>query len=142
MVLLLAGLCYVKPVCGEEGDQQGWLTPRRAWGIALFSGSAVLLKKSWDFHQQANETYALYRKAATGPQAELLYESADNRDTKSQMSWMAAAAFALAGWQMLALGDARESVMIANPHLLGVEFEPRVQMETRRIEFSFKHRFF
>ena len=43
---------------------------------------------------------------------------------------------------MLALGDARESVMIANPHLLGVEFEPRVQMETRRIEFSFKHRFF
>ena len=76
VVLLLAGLCYVKPVCGEEGDQQGWLTPRRAWGIALFSGSTVLLKKSWDFHQQANETYALYRKAATGPQAELLYESA------------------------------------------------------------------
>ena len=67
VVLLLAGLCYVKPVCGEEGDQQGWLTPRRAWGIALFSGSAVLLKKSWDFHQQANETERNRNETVTKP---------------------------------------------------------------------------
>lgn len=135
---MVALLC-AQPI---QAAEQGWLTSRRAWGVALFSGSAVLLKKSWDFHQQADESYALYRRAATEREAELFFDRADNRDTKSQMSWMAAAAFALAGWQLMTLGDEREAraLAIKKPTLAGVEVEP--QLQSGRVGLRFKRRFF
>ena len=142
---LIVALLYVSPPAYAEQDEtQGWLTSRRAWSMALCSGSVVLLKKSWDFHRQADESYALYRKATTGPEAELLFERADNRDTKSQMSWMAAAAFVLAGWQMLASGD-KEGTQASfgkNPQVVGVEIEPELEWRARRVGLQFKRRFF
>ena len=112
--------------------------------MALFSGGVVLLKKSWDFHLQADESYALYRKATTGPEAEVFFERADNRDTKSQMSWMAAAAFALAGWQMLASGDKEgtQASFGGNLQLVGVEIAPELEWRDRRVVLQFKRRFF
>ena len=142
---LVVALLYVSPPAYAEQDEtQGWLTSRRAWSMALCSGSVVLLKKSWDFHRQADESYALYRKATTGPEAEVFFERADNRDTKSQMSWMAAAAFALAGWQMLASGD-KEGTQASfgkNPQVVGVEIEPELEWRNRRVGLQFKRRFF
>ena len=138
-------LLYVSPPAYAEQDEtQGWLTSRRAWSMALCSGSVVLLKKSWDFHRQADESYALYRKATTGPEAELLFERADNRDTKSQMSWMAAAAFALAGWQMLASGDKEgtQASFAKKPQVVGVEIEPELEWRARRVGLQLKGRFF
>ena len=141
---LIVALLYVPPAYAEQHETQGWLTSRRAWSMALCSGSVVLLKKSWDFHRQADESYALYRKATTGPEAELFFERADNRDTKSQMSWMAAAAFALASWQMLVSGD-KEGTQVSlgkNPQVVGVEIEPELEWRTRRVGLQFKRRFF
>ena len=138
-------LLYVSPPAYAEQDEtQGWLTSRRAWSMALCSGSVLLLKKSWDFHRQADESYALYRKATTGPEAELLFERADNRDTKSQMSWMAAAAFALAGWQMLASGDKEgtQASVAKNPQVGGGEIEPELEWRARRVGLQLKGRFF
>ena len=114
---------------------------RRVWGVALYTGSAILLKKSWDFHQQADESYALYRKADTGPRAELYFDRAGNRDTKSQMSWMAAAAFALAGWQMLASGDEEERE-VKKLKMARVEIEPELAWQGRRVGLQFTRRFF
>ena len=143
--LLMVTLLYVSPPAYAEQDEtQGWLTSRRAWSMALCSGSVLLLKKSWDFHRQADESYALYRKATTGPEAELLFERADNRDTKSQMSWMAAAAFALAGWQMLASGDKEgtQASFAKKPQVVGVEIEPELEWRARRVGLQLKGRFF
>ena len=141
---LMVALLYVPPAYAEQDETQGWLTSRRAWSMALCSGSVVLLKKSWDFHRQADESYALYRKATTGPEAELFFERADNRDTKSQMGWMAAAAFALAGWQMLASGDKEgtQASLGKNPQVVGVEIEPELEWRTIRVGLQFKRRFF
>ena len=142
---LIVALLYVSPPAYAEQDEtQGWLTSRRAWSMALCSGSVVLLKKSWDFHRQADESYALYRKATTGPEADVFFERADNRDTKSQMSWMAAAAFALAGWQMLVSGD-KEGTQASfgkNSQVVGVEIEPELEWRNRRVGLQFKRRFF
>ena len=143
--LLLAMLLLAQPVLAEE---RGWLTPRRAWGVALLGGSAVLLKNSWDFHQQASDFYSLYQRASTPQEAEVFFDRADNRDTKSQMSWMAATAFALGGVQLVAFGN-REMESVAKKRRLepdgkmhGFVIEPRVELELGRIGVRFKRRFF
>ncbi|MEE3258044.1 MAG: hypothetical protein VX293_02425 [Candidatus Latescibacterota bacterium] len=140
--LILALVCCVQPLSAEEDKQ--WLTPRRAWGLALFGGSAVLLQKGWDFHQRADEFYALYRQASSERDAEDFFDRADNNDTKSQMSGLAATAFALAGWQLWSSGDERseQQQYIVKSKLLGLEVEPRLELEEGRVGLRFKRRFF
>ena len=60
------------------------------------------------------------------------------------MSWMAAAAFALAGWQMLASGDKEgtQASLGKNPQVVGVEIEPELEWRTIRVGLQFKRRFF
>lgn len=140
--LILALVFCVQPLQAEEDKQ--WLTPRRAWGLALFGGSAVLLQKGWDFHQRADESYLLYRQASTERDAEDFFDRADNNDTKSQMSWLAATAFALAGWQLWSLGDERpeRQQVVVVPKVMGLEIDPRLELEERRVGLWFKRRFF
>ena len=108
-----------------KGADRGWMTSRRAWGWALCGGSAILLVKSWDFRQQGDDAYRRYQKASTPQEAERFLDRANSRDTQSQMSWMTAAAFALAGWQLLALGDEKPAQ--------GVAVAPRLELGTGQV---------
>ena len=108
-----------------KGADRGWMTSRRAWGWALCGGSAILLVKSWDFRQQGDDAYRRYQKASTPQEAERFLDRANSRDTQSQMSWMTAAAFALAGWQLLALGDEKQEQ--------GVAVAPRLELGTGQV---------
>ena len=108
-----------------RGADRGWLTSRRAWGLALCGGSAILLVKSWNFRQQGDDAHQHYQKASTPQEAARFLDRANSRDTQSQMSWMTAAAFALAGWQLLALGDEKQEQ--------GVEIAPRLDLGAGRV---------
>jgi len=79
-----------------------------------------------------------------GAAAEDFYERSDNRQTKSQMSWGVAAAFAAVGYQLLVVdGRGKEpnsSVAQGRGALDRVDFEP--QIELGRVGFRLSRRFF
>ena len=133
---LLALLLCAGPVPAEEEQASS----RRTWGLALFAGSAVLLKKGWDFHSQADEFYDLYRQATDEHDAEIFFDRADNRDVKSQMSLLAAGTFALAGWQFWS--HAEKERRETGAKILGVEVVPQVELDRGRVGLALKRRFF
>ena len=52
---------------------QGFFTARRSLGLMFLGGSAALLKQGMDFHDEADELYALYEAAETPEDADRLY---------------------------------------------------------------------
>ena len=132
---LLALLLCAGPVSAEQEQSNS----RRTWGLALFASSAVLLKKGWDFHRQADEFYDLYRQTNDDRAAEDFFDRADNCDVKSQMSFLVAGTFALAGWQFWSW-DARER-RETGAKILSVEVVPQVELNWGRVGLVLKRRF-
>ncbi|NKB71780.1 MAG: hypothetical protein GKR89_32290 [Candidatus Latescibacteria bacterium] len=71
----------------------------------FLSGSAVLVKKGFDFNQDADDFYDLYKKANDPDEAARFYSRTTNRDVKSQVSWALGAAFAISGARLLFFQD-------------------------------------
>ena len=83
-----------------------FFTGRRLMGVAFLGGSALLFKKGYDFHKDADKMYALYKEADAPEDADRLYNRTTDRDVKSQVSWALAAAFAFSGLRMVISRDA------------------------------------
>ena len=132
---LLALLLCAGPVSAEQEQSNS----RRTWSLALFASSAVLLKKGWDFHRQADEFYDLYRQTNDDRAAEDFFDRADNCDVKSQMSFLVAGTFALAGWQFWSW-DTRER-RETGAKILSVEVVPQVELNWGRVGLVLKRRF-
>ena len=102
-----------RPALAEE--VQGFFTARRSLGLMFLGGSAVLLKQGMDFHDEADELYALYEAAETPEDADRLYARTNNRDIKSQVSWALAGAFAVSGVRLI-LRSGTPSSALARPY--------------------------
>lgn len=97
-------------------EVQGFFTARRSLGLMFLGGSAVLLKQGMDFHDEADELYALYEAAETPEDADRLYARTNNRDIKSQVSWALAGAFAVSGVRLILRSGTPLSARYARPH--------------------------
>jgi hypothetical protein len=86
------------------------ITGRRLMGMAFLGGSALLVRKGYDYHNDADDLYALYKEADEPEDADRLYSRTTNRDVKSQVSWALAAAFAFSGMRMVLTRDAEKYV--------------------------------
>ena len=102
------------PAVAEEG--QGFFTARRSLGLMFLGGSAALLKQGMDFHDEADELYALYEAAETPEDADRLYARTNNRDIKSQVSWALAGAFAVSGVRLILRSGTPSSARYGRPH--------------------------
>ncbi len=113
------------PAVGEE--IQGFFTARRSLGLMFLGGSAVLLKQGMDFHDEADELYALYEAAETPEDADRLYARTNNRDIKSQVSWALAGAFAVSGVRLILRSGDPLSAHYGHPH---TRAEPATYVES------------
>lgn len=114
LIATLAMDCVGHPAVAEE--VQGFFTARRSLGLMFLGGSAVLLKQGIDFHDEADELYALYEAAETPEDADRLYARTNNRDIKSQVSWALAGAFAVSGVRLILRSGTPLSARYARPH--------------------------
>lgn len=98
--LLLAFSLILSPMASTV-SAGSFFTPRRTFG-ALFLGSSIFMaKKSWDFHNDANDIYDSYKLAGNSDQADKFYDRASDRDTKSQMSLGISLALLAGGLRLL-----------------------------------------
>ena len=103
------------PAVAEES--QGFFTARRSLGLMFLGGSAALLKQGMDFHDEADELYALYEAAETPEDADRLYARTNNRDIKSQVSWALAGAFAVSGVRLILRSGTPSSARYGRLHM-------------------------
>jgi len=133
------GLLGILFCAGSVSAEQERTNSRRTWGLAFCAGSAVLLKKGWDFHRQADEFYDIYRRATDERDAEQFFDRADNRDVKSQMSFLVAGAFAVAGWQFLSRGEGERET---GSKILGLEVATQIEADRGGVILALQRRFF
>ena len=119
-------LCYVVSGC-RLGDRRYGTYRSGGRGPGFFyrtsfprsdvpRGSAALLKQGMDFHDEADELYALYEAAETPEDADRLYARTNNRDIKSQVSWALAGAFAVSGLRLILRSGTPSSARYGRPH--------------------------
>ena len=107
-------------------ESQDFFTARRSLGLMFLGGSAALLKQGMDFHDEADELYALYEAAETPEDADRLYARTNNRDIKSQVSWALAGAFAVSGVRLILRSGIPSSARYGRPH---TRAEPAMYVE-------------
>ena len=107
-------------------ESQDFFTARRSLGLMFLGGSAALLKQGMDFHDEADELYALYEAAETPEDADRLYARTNNRDIKSQVSWALAGAFAVSGVRLILRSGTPSSARYGRPH---TRAEPAMYVE-------------
>lgn len=69
-------------------------------GLALAGTGFYLVKKGFDYHDQADMLYARYLDALDPTEISLLYQRTNRRDLKSKASWAAGGLLAAGGLHM------------------------------------------
>ena len=105
VVVLLLSACIAGTPSVSSADVPSLLTARRIAGVACLGGSALLLRKGLDYHDEADGLYARYEAATESAEAERLFDRTSNKDIKSQVSWVIAGAFAVNGIRLLWWSD-------------------------------------
>lgn len=85
-------------------------TARRTFGTLFLGGSALMAKKAIDFKRDADKHYDAYKLANNARDAELLFNRASDRDTKSQMSIGLSAIFLVSGLRLLMYSGADDNI--------------------------------
>lgn len=126
---LIAAQPGVAQVESEAGEGKGFFTARRLLGLAFVGGGAALAIKGFDYKDEADELYDLYKVSNVGEEADRLYQRTTNRDVKSQVSWALSAAFAITGVRLLLTKSPDAYERLNSVHAIevkGVQLEPRL----------------
>jgi hypothetical protein len=140
LIALLCGLFVCEPALAQ--DKKSFFTARRSLGLFFIGSSLALTKKGFDFHDEADELYARYKRAATPEEADRLYSRTNNRDVKSQVSWALAAAFAVSGVRLLIDSSSGGEFARSASGREEKRFALVPQLEARRFGVHLKRRFF
>ena len=97
-VVLAVALLFGGTAPAEAGSM---FTARRTFGVLFLSGSVLMAKRSFDFKRDADDLYGAYKLSTNAQEASRLFDRANDRDTKSQMSVGLSAILLISGLRLL-----------------------------------------
>ena len=134
MAIIAMLVSFLAPMA-EAGSA---FTARRTFGVLFLSGSALMAKKAIDFKRDADKHYDAYKLANNARDAELSFNRASDRDTKSQMSIGLSAIFLVSGLRLLMHSGIDDNIPKSDRH---INIDVTGDIQTQSVGVALQKRF-